>query len=339
MRLRSPFAFFLFCMVLLCWVACEKEAGRAAPALNVVPEGFPEMPEPADNAFSVDRWELGKKLFFDPILSIDSSKSCGSCHQPSLAFADIRQFSPGAMNRPGVRNSPSLANVGYQPYLLREGSVPTLEMQVAVPIQESNEFAHNIVLIAETLQLDPSYVAMSKAAYDRAPDPFVITRAIAVFQRTLISGNSAYDKDQQGKTGQLSHSQERGKALFFSEKAACSNCHGGFNFTNYQFENNGLYLSYEDEGRQRFTGKAADEARFKVPSLRNVAVTPPYMHDGSFTSLSEVINHYNEGGKGHINQSTLVQPLGLTAQDKADLEAFLEALTDYDFLSNSNFSP
>ena len=166
---------------------------------------------------------------------------------------------------------------------------------------------------------------MSQMAYGRNPDPFVITRALGVYERTLLSGNSAYDQSLEGKA--LEPAAERGKKLFFSERLACSSCHGGFNFTEYGLENNGLHAQYADVGRFRFTHDSVDIGRFKVPSLRNVALTPPYMHNGSLATLEEVVEHYNRGGAGHRNQSPLVRPLGLNAAEKADLVAFLEALT------------
>ena len=294
--------------------------------LLVTPEGFPEVEWPADNAFSRERWELGRKLFFDPILSIDHSISCASCHLPNLAFADTLATSPGAFNRPGTRNAPSLMNVAYHPYFLRDGTVPTLEMQVLVPIQEFNEFNHNIVDIADTLATLPDYVAMSRKAYNRDPDPFVITRALGVFERTLVSGNSAFDQGLQGAP--YPEDARRGKDLFFSARLGCSSCHGGFNFTEYALENNGLYEVYADPGRYRFTLDSADVGRFKVPSLRNAALTPPYMHDGSLPTLEAVLEHYNSGGKNHPNKSKQIVPLQLTVREKADLVAFLESLSE-----------
>lgn len=304
-----------------------------------IPMGFPEMQFPADNEFSEERWLLGKKLFFDPVLSIDGTLSCGSCHKPSLAFADSTQFSDGVFTRPGTRNSPSLANVGFQPYFLREGSIPSLEMQVLVPIQEENEFNHNIVDIAANLDTIATYVSMSLSAYNRRPDAFVITRALATFQRSLISGNSSFDKyHYQNRNRALSASQKRGLDLFFSSRTNCSSCHGGFNFTNYAFENNGLDTVYSDPGRMRLTGLETDRALFKVPSLRNVELTPPYMHNGKFENLEEVINHYNKGGEAHSNRNDLLHPLKLNGQEKRDIIEFLKSLTDYDFIENQNFN-
>lgn len=285
------------------------------------------------------RWELGKKLFYDPVLSVDSTVSCGSCHKANLAFSDDQAFSPGVEDRPGTRNVPPLTNLAYYPYFTREGGVPTLEMQILVPIQEENEFDHNIVYISEKLMADEEYVRMSYAAYDRPPDHFVITRALSMFERLLISGNSPYDQWRyQGDEAALSTAQLRGKDLFFSERSQCFQCHDGINLTTHAFTNNGLYEEYPDPGRQRLTGLESDRARFKVPTLRNIALTAPYMHDGSMGSLAEVVEHYSGGGANHPNKSSLIQPLNLTPSEKSDLVAFLESLTDLEFVSNELFT-
>jgi cytochrome c peroxidase len=326
----------IFLPILLMMASCGVEP-MPQDALMQVPAGFPEPAFPADNEFSEARWTLGKQLFFDPVLSRDSSISCASCHLPQFAFSDTVAFSPGVAGAPGVRNSPSLANIAYHPYFTREGGVPTLEMQILVPIQEHNEFDFHILLIAERLQQDNAYRQMSWEAYEREPDAFVITRALSVFERSLLSGNSPYDQFANGKNKALTAPEKRGMELFFSEKTQCASCHGGFNFTHYAFENNGLYEDYPDPGRFRLTGKPEDRARFKVPSLRNVGLTAPYMHDGSLPSLEAVVAHYDQGGKNHPHKSPLVRPLGLTPKERDDLVAFLRSLTDYEFVQNPLF--
>jgi len=320
--------------------ACGKEE---APMIGTeyvlrVPKGFPNPEIPTDNALTPERIALGKRLFYDPVLSKDSTRSCASCHHPQFAFSDTTAVSLGVENRAGTRNSSSLANVAYQKKLLREGGVPTLEMQILVPIQEHNEFDFNILLVAERLNRMPEYVALAEAAYDRAPNPFVITRAIAAFQRTLLSGNSPYDQwFFQGITTAVPESSKRGYDLFQSERLACGKCHEGFLFTNQTFANNGLYEVYPDSGRIRLTGLEADRALFKVPSLRNVALTAPYMHDGNIPTLDAMIDHYQTGGKPHSNKSLLLRPFTLTMQDRADLLAFLNSLTDQNFVGNPDF--
>lgn len=337
---RLPlFAISILLGSLLVFSACQKdkvEKVNEKPILTI-PDGFPDVLFPADNAFSQKRWELGKRLFYDPILSRDSTLSCGSCHKQSLAFADDVAFSPGIDNRPGTTNAPTLANVAYHPYFLREGGVPTLEMQILVPIQEHNEFDHNIVLIAQKLAQKSDYIKLSQEAYNRVPDAFVITRAIATFERSLLSGNSLFDQWQNGDASALSASALRGKNLFFSPKTNCGECHGGFNFTDYSFQNNGLDTAYQSLGRMRLTNNESDRAKFKVPSLRNVALTAPYMHDGRFASLQEVVAHYNSGGFAHKNKSTLIKPLQLTESEMNDLISFLNSLSDFEFINDARF--
>ncbi|MBC7777016.1 MAG: c-type cytochrome [Phycisphaerae bacterium] len=303
-----------------------------------VPAGFPMPDIPADNTLTKSRIALGKRLFYDPALSADSTRSCGSCHAPHLAFSDSTAVSLGIEHRLGTRNAPSLANVAYQNKLLREGGVPTLEMQILVPIQEHNEFDFNILLVAERLQKMPKYVEMAEKAYERVPDAFVITRSIAAFERTLLSGDAPYDQYAfQGKSNALSASEKRGLELFQSERLNCSKCHEGFLFTNQGFTNNGLSEVYPDSGRIRLTGLESDRAVFKVPSLRNIALTAPYMHDGSLPTIEAVIVHYQTGGKPHPNKSPLLKPFNLTVQERKDLLAFLHSLTDQKFITNPEF--
>ena len=330
-------------LLIFLFIGCVKEVEVVTetlrfPALMEIPLGFPEIQHPEGNEFTQERWELGKKLFFDPVLSADNSISCASCHEPSLGFSDNRSVSLGVEDRLGRRNSSPLANIGYHPYFTREGAVPTLEMQVLVPIQEHDEFDFNIVLIAERLAAIEEYAEMSRTAYDREPDAFVITRALSCFERSLISGNSRYDQyTSQGKVDVLSNEELRGLNLFFSERTGCTNCHGGFNFSDYSFQNNGIYAEYEDEGKFHLTGEETDRGLFKVPSLRNIELTAPYMHDGSIETLEEIVRHYNSGGKGYFNQSEEVKPLNLTENEEADLVAFLKSLTDDLFVNNPIF--
>ena len=319
-------------------VACDKEIiEHPLDTLLEVPAGFPVPVFPEDNQLTEERWTLGRRLFYDPILSRDGSLSCASCHLAAHAFSDVKRVSEGIEQRLGGRNAPTLANVAYHPYYTREGGVPTLEMQILVPIQEHAEFDFNILLIVDRMLNDSTYVEQSLKAYNRTPDPFVITRAIATFERSLISGASRYDKFINGDLSALSMEERQGMTLFFSDRLSCTTCHSGFNFTNYSFENNGLYVEYADPGRFRLTGDTIDEALFKVPTLRNIEVTAPYMHDGSIFSLEEVVEHYNSGGNNHMHKSQLVKPLQLTTAEKEELVAFLKSLTDYDFLTNPKF--
>ena len=327
----------IFLFAALWWVSCQEETVVVDEPLLNIPQGFPEVAFPEDNSFTPEGWALGKRLFFDTTLSSDSTLSCASCHRPELAFTDGRTIAVGIEGRLGTRNTPTLTNVAYQPYYLREGGVPTLEMQVLVPIQEHAEFDFNILNVAERMALEPDYVAASLEAYDRLPDPFVITRAIATYERSIISGQSRYDAYLQGEHNALSDIEKEGMNLFFSERTHCASCHSGFNFSDYSFQNNGLYVEYADPGRFRLTGIESDRALFKVPTLRNVAYTAPYMHDGSINNLADVITHYNDGGKGHPHQSPLIRPLHLGQREQDALLKFLESLSDVSFVTNPKF--
>ncbi len=337
--------------IFLLLVSCSKEPAVPEPLLSV-PAGFPAPVFPADNELTEARFALGKRLFYDVVMSRDSTVSCASCHDPAHAFSDTVAYSTGAYRRPGTRNAPSLTNVAYQPYYTREGGVPTLEMQILVPVQEHNEFAFNLLLIADRLKKDSTYIRMSREAYGRDPDYYIVTRSIACFERTLVSGNSRFDQWKRGEIT-LTDSEERGRQLFFTEfdpsgvkkGAECFHCHATFNFTNSEYMNNGLDAEADqsDPGRMNVTGNPWEKAMFKMPTLRNVAVTAPYMHDGRFSTLEEVIDHYNTGVKNSPTVDFLMQynlqpgGLRLTTQDKQDLIAFLKTLTDMEFLSNPAF--
>ncbi|MEN9281402.1 MAG: hypothetical protein RL594_337 [Bacteroidota bacterium] len=295
------------------------------------PPGFPAQAFPTDNVPTLDRVELGKRLFFDKRLSAGVDVSCATCHEPTLAFSDGRPTSRGTFGRVGFRNSPSLANVGYLPALMREGGVPTLEMQILVPVQEHAEFDLQGPLLVERLSTDSVLQSMSQTAYGRRLDMWVITRAIASFERTLVSGRSRVDQ------GNLSASERRGQQLFSSK--GCDQCHGGYLYTSNRFACNGLLEQYSDKGRARLTNNPADEAVFRIPSLRNVALTAPYLHNGSIATLREVLLRYNAGGFPHPNKDTILRPLNLTPFECDDLEAFLQALTDERFTTNPRLRP
>jgi cytochrome c peroxidase len=321
----------------LAFLSCETETN------NVYEETFPSdfkilLPQdiplpnfPIDNEYSKERAELGRMLFYDPILSEDSTISCGSCHDPKLAFTDGKQVSEGVKDRQTKRNSPTLANVAYQEFLLSEGSLNTLEKQILVPIQEHNELNNNILKIAEKLNKIEDYRERSIKAYGRNPDAFVITRAIANFERTIVSFNSKYDRVKRNEE-KFSNNELLGEKLFFG-KANCSKCHDGILFTNQKFENNGLYENYLDTGRMHFTNLESDRSLFKVPTLRNISITSPYMHSGIFNDLNSIVNHYNDGGKLYKNKSIEIKKLYLTIEEKEALVSFLKTLTDEEFMS------
>ncbi|MBL6619175.1 MAG: cytochrome-c peroxidase [Flavobacteriales bacterium] len=301
-----------------------------------VPEGWDGPDFPEDNGFNDVRWVLGKDLFFDERLSIDGAVSCATCHLPSRAFSAPEAITPGAFGALGERNAATLTNAAYQPHFMSEGGVPTLEMQVLVPLQEPSEMAHNIVTVCEELAED--YAVQADAAYGRALDPFVMTRALATFQRTLISGNALWDRWQRNEV-LASESEQRGADLFGAGGLGCDRCHQPPLFTTHGFANNGLDAVSIDPGRWRLTGEPSDSGAFKIPTLRNIGFTSPYMHDGRFGTLDEVLDHYASGGAGHAHQDSLLTAVELSTQDRSDLLAFLAALNDTAFVDDLRWTP
>ncbi|MFK7947300.1 MAG: cytochrome-c peroxidase [Saprospiraceae bacterium] len=322
-------------LIILTFTSCQND--QSQNFILEKPVHFPAIQSPTDNELTAERVALGKKLFYEKALSIDSSISCESCHFQHLGFTDGKPKSIGVENRVGVRNAPALINLAYDQFFFRDGGVSSLETQAMSPINNEAEMAHGIHEAASRLAQDDSYQQLAKAAYDREMSAYVVVRALSAFQRTLISGNSKFDTYFYEQNESIfSESEKKGKAIFFG-KGNCTNCHNGFNLTNFGFENNGLYENYTDKGRSRITLLAEDEGKFKVPTLRNVEKTAPYMHDGSLATLEEVVEHYNNGGQNHFNQSEFVKSLGLTEQEKVDLVSFLYTLTDETFLNNPKF--
>ena len=281
--------------------------------------------------------EMGRQLFYDPILSRDSTVSCGTCHKQDLAFTDGLPQSIGIRDRVGLRNAPTLTNVLNRPKLLLDGVNPSLEAQVLAPIQEHAEFDFHVLLVMERLKNSAKYRDLCQKAYGAELTQFFMVNSIAEFERTLVSSNSPYDQYINGNKSALTESQIRGKNLFF-DKLYCGKCHNGVDLTNDALTNNGLYLHYEDAGHRRLTESPVDSAKFKVPTLRNVDVTAPYMHNGSIETLEDVIAHYMTGGQAHFNKSDIIQPFTLTEDEISDLVAFLKSLTDQSFLTNPAFA-
>lgn len=294
--------------------------------LRVAP-GFPAVPVPEHNPMTVAKVELGERLFFDPILSRDRTISCASCHEPDVAFADPRALSVGVDGRVGLRNSPSLVNVAYQRLFFWDGGSLSLEGQVLGPLEDENEMDANLGDILERLTTDASYRQQFEEVFDEPPSIPGLTQALAAFQRTLLSSGGPFDRFQQGDARALTPAQTRGLTLF-DGKAGCRACHAGVRFTDDTFRNNGLAFANADSGRARITFLASDFGAFRVPSLRNVALTGPYMHDGRLATLADVVTHYNQGGTQSRNQDAAIRPLDLTPEEQDDLVAFLHALTD-----------
>lgn len=291
-----------------------------------------DIKSPKDNPLDTAKIALGKEFFFDKRLSLDESISCAVCHKPGLAFTDGLKFSDGILGRKSGRNSPTLLNAAFLPKLMFDGEIPTLEMQSIVPIQDHNEMGMDIKELLVRLKAVPEYQAAAKRIFNREMDVWVLSRSLAAYQRSLISDNSPFDKFYYGKKKMaMSASAKRGWTIF-SEKLYCTKCHPAPYFTTSRVENNGLYEIYPDNGRFRINNDSTEMGKFKVPTLRNIQITDPYMHDGSYESLSDVIDHYASGGKNHKNKSSIIQPFILTKKEKNDLIEFLYSLTDMSFM-------
>ena len=329
-------------LALSLWVALTVStlAGCADAEFRVpVPEGFPALPVPAGNSLSEARVELGRRLFYDKQLSRTKEIACGNCHLADNAFSDPRQFSVGVEGRTGTRNAPSIVNLAWNTSFFWDGGTPTLEQQVIGPIINPLEMDMKMGDVTDRLAQDPTYVEAFQDAYGTEPIPGSLTKAIASFMRTIVSGDSRVDRYQHGDRSALDESEQRGMAIFSGERGECFHCHVGFNYTNNAFRNDNLYAVYDDIGRAKITELEGDVGKFKVPTLRNVALTAPYMHDGSLATLEDVVEHYSTGGVLSPTSDPTIQPLNLTGQEKADLVAFLRALTDESLIANARYRP
>jgi cytochrome c peroxidase len=364
-----------FYVVLASWIALASCADVASPvegtpyAFNLAPH-MPLPVVPADNPVTVEKVALGRRLFYDRILSADGSMACASCHDQAHGFATGDRVNRGVHGDTLSRNSMSLAGVAYFPTLTWfNPTQDTLERQALVPMfgerpPELGLTGHE-ARVLQHFRSNVRYRALFSAAFPSASDPYTIgntVKAIASFERTLISGDSPYDRYILGRTDAMNASAIRGEALFFSERTECYHCHVGpmlttaFRSASTQtaprgFENNGLYnldatgrYPEDSPGLSEFTRDPRDHGRMRVPSLRNVAVTGPYMHDGSLATLDDVITHYASGGSNHLdgpnrgdgranpNKSSLLRGFELTPDERTDLRSFLEAMTDETFL-------
>lgn len=321
-----------------------------------LPGFVPPMSVPTDNPLTEEGVELGRFLFWDPQLSVDGTVSCGSCHAPETGFSDNNTFSTGVGGAQGTRQSMSLANLAWANFYFWDGRASTLEEQVFHPILDPVEMGESTENVIEKLTADAQYPPMFEAAFGSACiDSVRISKAVAQFLRTMVSFNSELDNVLYGP-GTFTQEQFNGYDLFQKEGgdpadglggqwgADCFHCHGGaFTFfTDHQLHNNGLDSEFADPGAYAVTGNALDEGRFKTPTLRNIGYTAPYMHDGRFSTLEEVVAHYNTGGV----PSPTIDPfmkytqggLQLSEQAQSDLITFLNMLNDEEFINNPAFS-
>ena len=362
--------------VFACNVALGAQSGSNESYVWDLPKGFPKPRVPADNPMSAAKVELGRHLFYDTRMSVNGKASCATCHQQELAFTDGRRVSVGATGEKHSRGAMSLVNVAYNAVLTWSNpQMRELERQALVPmygdhpvelgLQEGDGFL-------SMLRADRKYQELFEHAFPEPAGRFTIanvTKAIASFERSIISARSPWDRYHYGgDDGAVSDAAKRGEILFFSQQLSCFRCHGGFNFSGAtaseghevrepDFHNTGLYnvagaLAYPapNLGIFEFTKDPKDVGKFKAPTLRNVALTAPYMHDGSIATLEEVLDHYAAGGRtlrsgpyagaGHDNpnKDPLIGGFKLSGQDRSDLVEFLKSLTDEEVLHDRRFA-
>jgi cytochrome c peroxidase len=297
------------------------------------------VPTPSDNPQNAEKIALGRKLFFDKRLSLDGSISCASCHDPQKAFSDQRSKSIGINGQLSERNAPSILNAAFLKTAMFDAHLATLELQAIVPIQEPVEMGHNMKILIKQLRQIPEYQAAAQAIFGRDFDAWVLTRSLAAFERSLLSMNAPFDQYMAGNKKAMSKDQLAGWRIF-SDELYCTKCHPAPYFTTYEAANNGLYASYEgksDQGRFRIHHDSSDIGKFKIPSLRNLPLTYPYMHDGSIHSMDAALAHYQRGGAGHPLQDPRILSFELTSKEKAQLLAFFDALVDTSYLRRNGF--
>lgn len=323
----------LVCSLVWLWRA-ESAYGPLAinskPYELKIPKGLPSLSIPGDNPLTEARVDLGKQLFFDKRLSGDSSVSCASCHDPSRGWSDGKAASLGVGGQAGHRRSQTIVNATYQTFLFWDGRAGSLEEQALAPIQNPSEMAMpSLAELEARLNRIEGYRSQFRSAFGTDATAETIGKALAAFQRTLLSGNAPYDRYKAGEADALSEAAVRGMNLF-AHKAHCAACHSGPSFSDGAFHNIGVGSNNKDVdvGREKISGLLGDRGSFRTPPLREAARTAPYMHDGSMKTLEEVIEYYDRGGNRNPQLDEEIYPLKLTAQEKRDLVVFLrEGLT------------
>ena len=319
------------------WVACLALSLLLAPVLAQPPaesvrQRFQRpvsVPSPAGNPWTAAKANLGRMLFFDPRLSRDNNIACATCHDPAQGWEDGRALSIGHSGEPLGRHTPTIQNLAWQNALFWDGRTPTLESQVWVPLTLFTEMAQDLRELTEELHAIPEYVDMFEAAFPgQGISLTTISNAIASFERTVITGETPFDRWLAGDEQAVSAAAVRGFGLF-TGKAGCESCHQGWNFTDGLFHDTGLPAT-NDPGRYMFTRNENDRNAFKTPGLRNIALRAPYMHDGSLKSLREVVEHYNGGFIVRPSLSGKMSVLALSEEEVGDLVGFLETLTSQD---------
>jgi cytochrome c peroxidase len=328
--------FIIICS--LCFIAVAFR--YASEVLFTVPKNWPQpVYDFSKNQLSKDKIELGRALFYDPILSRNNMISCASCHSQYTAFAHVdHALSHGIEDKIGTRNSPALMNLAWQTLFMHDGAVNHLDVQALAPITHPSEMAEDINHVIEKLNTSAIYPALFYKAYnDSTVSSAKTLKAISQFLLTLVSHNAKYDSVMR-RQASFTEQEQSGYALF---KKNCATCHTEPLFTNYEFVNNGLSMdtTLNDLGRFKITQNHNDSFKFKTPTLRNIEFSYPYMHDGRFKNLTQVLNHYTNGiSHGSTLSTKLKQGILLSSNEKVDIIAFLLTLTDQSFLFDKRFS-
>jgi len=296
-------------------VAASNELVAAEPA------GLPPVTHPKDNPSTAEKILLGKQLYFDGRLSADNKVSCASCHDPAKGFSNGEQFATGVEGQKGGRNSPTIINSAYGKLQFWDGRAKSLEDQALGPVQNPIEMKMTLDDVVKKLNAIEGYKKQFQQVFGTDVTADGMAKAIAAYERTVLSGDAPYDKFKAGDKAALSEAAARGMKLFLG-KANCSACHAGASFTDNGFHNIGVPGT--DEGRAAINKSAGDKGAFKTPTLREIARSAPYMHDGSLKSLEEVVAHYNKGGTPHPQLDEEIFPLKLTDAEAADLVTFLK---------------
>jgi len=343
----TKIVYLAFCWVpVLFLVACGDDGVEAETDLYSlqVPDHFPEPTYTLENnPITKEGFELGRKLFFDPLLSRDKSVSCNNCHQQARAFADTpaHPTSIGVENRMGIRNAPSLANMAFLPEFFWDGGVTHLDFVPINAIESPVEMDDKLANVVDKLNSHSEYPSLFNDAFgiEEITSPFML-HALSQFTLLMVSADSPYDQYVQGEQDVLDADAIEGMAIFENK---CGSCHNGALFTDFSYRNNGLNSEFSDLGRATITENDADIGKFRVPSLRNATLTSPYMHNARFTTLREVLDHYDGGMIGSENldpvflQNGEVVGIPLEEDEKLKILAFMETLTDQQFISNPIF--
>jgi cytochrome c peroxidase len=311
------------------WLRAQslKQSAQLIDSLQQLPVGLGTVAKlqiPADNLQSPQKVELGRKLFFSKDLSGDHSTSCASCHDPLSGFSDGKPLAIGSHGKQLRRHTPTVLNTAYNSSQFWDGRALSLEQQAAGPLTSTAEMnLPDETELVRRLNADPRYRQEFQAVFGEGPSLKNVTKAIAAYERTILSTNSRFDRYAAGDKNALTLHEKNGLVLFIA-KARCSRCHDGSNFTDNQFQNTGV--GDRDEGRFAVTHKESDRGAFKTPGLYNVALHPPYMHDGSLATLEAVIDYYDRGGNEKKGKSPFLLKIGMTREEKQDLLAFLKTL-------------